>query len=236
MHALAARLLGMSLVRLRILPGALRAALRGRHESPQKLVWVYLSGPAGNLLAAAIFACSQGFGRFLFEANLAIGLLNLIPIHPLDGGQILLLVLYGSVGSSKTLRLLGVLSAAFRSMFFILGILQLVWFGNPSLLIIALAVLPGRKPLEETMSMIRLHSLFNRRQRILKKKIYPARHLVAMEDCSLGEIVQKLDYDRFHIIYVLNSAMEITGRVTEQQILRALQHHGARESVRNILT
>lgn len=236
MHVLAARLVGISLVRFRILPGGLRAALKGWEENRKKLVLVYLSGPAGNFLAAAVLFHSTGFGRILFEANLAIGLFNLVPLHPLDGGQILLMVLYGRMGGSSALALLKKVSAIFRSALFLLGICQLLWFGNPSLIIITMAMLPDRKSLEETMSMIRLQSLFNRRQRLLKKKVYPARHLVALEDCSLGEIVQKLDYDRFHIIYVLNNAMEITGRVTEQQILQALRHHSAHEAVRDIMT
>jgi len=237
MHVLTARLLGMSLVQVRILPGGLRAALRGWGKNRQKLVPVYLSGPAGNLMAAAVlYQQSTGFGRLLFEANLAIGLFNLVPLHPLDGGQILLMALYGRMGGSRALALLKKLSVVFRSAFFLLGIYQLLRFGNPSLLIITLTMLPGRKSLEETVNMIRFSSLFNRRQRLLNKKVYPARHLVAMEDCSLGEILKKLDYDRFHIIYVLNSAMEITGRVTEQQILNALQRHSAREAVRNIMT
>lgn len=83
--------------------------------------------------------------------------------------------------------------------------------------------------------MVRLDNLFSRRQRILKRKTYPARHIVAMEDCSLGEIIQSLDYDRFHIIYVLNSAMEITGSITEQQILKALQTHTSQEAIGNII-
>lgn len=71
--------------------------------------------------------------------------------------------------------------------------------------------------------MEKIENLLNRKKRILKAKIYPVRDIVAMEDCTLGEIIQKLDYDRFHIIYVLNGSFEIVGQITEHQIINAFQ-------------
>ena len=37
---------------------------------------------------------------------------------------------------------------------------------------------------------MRFENLLSRRQRIVKKKVYPVRHIAAMEDCSLGEILK----------------------------------------------
>jgi stage IV sporulation protein FB len=52
-----------------------------------------------------------------------------------------------------------------------------------------------------------------------------------MEDSSLGDIVQKLDYDRFHVLYVLNGDMEIIGQITEQQVVKALQTCSANDRI-----
>ncbi len=224
----------MPLVRIRILPGGLRAELKQGVRSHRKLVLIYLSGPAGNLLAAAAFYGSQGFGRNLFEANLAIGLFNMIPAHPLDGGQILLIILYKRMGGSRAASILKRMSVVLRIVFCLSGILQVVLYKNPSLLI-AVLILPGHKLLEETMGVMRFENLLSRRQRIVKKKVYPVRHIAAMEDCSLGEILKKLDYDSFHIIYLLNNSMEITGSVTEQQILKALENCGSQEPIKSII-
>lgn len=224
----------MPLTQLRLVPGGLLAEFKRSSKSYNKLICVYISGPAGNLLVAVLFSGSRGFGGYIFEANLAIGLFNLIPIHPLDGGQILLIVLYKRLGISHTLALMKKLAIIFKIVFCLLGTLQLIWFKNPSLLVAAL-ILPRKKLLEERMSMMRLENFLNRRQRIIKRKLYPVRHLVAMEDCNLGEIIRRLDYDRFHIIYVLNDAMEIIGRISEHQILKALQTHSSGEAIRDIM-
>ena len=234
MHIVTAHLLKTPLVRIRILPGGLRAELKERDRSYRKLVLIYLSGPVGNLLAAAAFYGSQGFGQNLFEGNLAIGLFNLIPAHPLDGGQILLIILYNRMGGSRAVSVLKRLSVVLRIVFCLSGILQIVLYKNPSLLI-AVLILPGHKLLEESMGVMRFENLFTRRQRIMKKKVYPVRHIAAMEDCSLGEVLKKLDYDSFHIIYLLNNSMEITGSVTEQQILKALENCGSQEPIKSII-
>lgn len=234
MHIVTAHLLKTPLVRIRILPGGLRAELKERDRSYRKLVLIYLSGPVGNLLAAAAFYGSQGFGQNLFEGNLAIGLFNLIPAHPLDGGQILLIILYNRMGGSRAVSVLKRLSVVLRIVFCLSGILQIVLYKNPSLLI-AVLILPGHKLLEESMGVMRFENLFTRRQRIMKKKVYHVRHIAAMEDCSLGEVLKKLDYDSFHIIYLLNSSMEITGSITEQQILKALESCSSQEPIKTII-
>lgn len=71
--------------------------------------------------------------------------------------------------------------------------------------------------------MMKLENLFNRKQRILKKRIYNVRHLVALEECTLGEIMQKLDYDRFHIIYIIDNEMNLVGQISEHQVIKAMQ-------------
>ena len=84
---------------------------------------------------------------------------------------------------------------------FAVGILQIILFKNPSL-IIAAAILPGARLLEEAVSIMKLENLINRKQRIIKKGVYSAGIVVAMEDLTIGDVMQKLDYDRFHLIYI----------------------------------
>ncbi len=79
-----------------------------------------------------------------------------------------------------------------------------------------------------------LESLLNRKQRIRKKKLYPVREFVVMGNCSLLEVMQKLDYDCFHIIYILNDDMKIVGRVTEQDIINAIQTHSHEEKIYDV--
>ncbi|MCX7772864.1 MAG: hypothetical protein N2376_07105, partial [Clostridia bacterium] len=216
-HTLAARLFGVALYAFRPSAIGIRAMLKSSPKSFKKQTLIFLSGPLGNFLMALLLWGSSGFLHTLAEASLAIGWYNLLPMYPLDGGQIFIIVFYKLMGSNKTFRLIKRISLMMKIILGLTGILQVLFFGNPSLLVAAL-MLPGTRLLEETVSMMKLENLLNRKQRIIKKGVYSARHLIVMEDCTLGDVIQKLDYDRFHILYVLNSDMEIIGQITEQQI------------------
>ena len=221
-HALAARLFGVALFSFRPSPIGVRARLKGTLKSFKKQMAIYLAGPMGNFLMALFFYFGGGFAQDLFEANLAIGLFNLLPMYPLDGGQLFIILFYKLAGSNVTFRLIKRLSLMTKMGLVITGLLQIFFLGNPSLLI-AVVMLPGTRLLEETVSIMKLENLINRKQRIISKGVYSARHLVVMDECTLGDVIQKLDYDRFHILYVLDKDMEIIGQITEQQIIKAMQ-------------
>lgn len=221
-HIIAARIFDVALYSFRPSVVGIRARLKGTPKSFKKQTAIFIAGPVGNLILALIFYQGSGFFYNLYEANLAIGLFNLLPMYPLDGGQIFIIILYKLMGSNKTFKFVKRLSLFIKIWVVIMGILQIVLFSNPSLLVAA-GMLPGTRLLEETVSMMKLENLLNRKQRIISKGIYPARHVIVMNECTLGDVIQKLDYDRFHIIYVLNEELEILGQITEQQIIKAMQ-------------
>ncbi len=221
-HIIASRLFGVALYAVKPSIVGIRAQLKGSY-SFRKQMAVYMAGPIGNFLTAALLINTKGFLHNLCEANAAIGLFNLLPLYPLDGGQIFIIISYKLLGGRRTLRAAKRLSAIIKICLLIAGVLQVVFYVNPSLLAAAL-FLPGEKLLEETIGIMRLENLLNRKQRIKKKKLYPVKIFAAMGDCSLLEVVQRLDYDCFHIIYVLNEDMEIIGRITEQDVINAIQN------------
>lgn len=232
-HALAARFCGVALFSVRPSPAGIRARLKGMPKSFKKQTFIFFAGSLGNFLLALVFYRGEDFFHSLFEANLAIGIYNLLPMYPLDGAQIFMIVFYKLAGGARTFRLIKLLSLIMKTVLAAAGIIQVLFLGNPSLLIAAV-FLPGTGILEEKVSMMKLENLLNRRQRIISKGVYPARLVVAMDECTLGDVMQKLDYDRFHIIYVLDREMEIVGRITEQQLIKALQTRSAADRISDV--
>ncbi|WP_235827784.1 CBS domain-containing protein [Acetivibrio saccincola] len=62
-------------------------------------------------------------------------------------------------------------------------------------------------------------NLVYRGSRFKKKGIYPVRELAVMETKSLGDVIKSMDFDRFHIIYVLDENMKLIDVVTEKEVL-----------------
>lgn len=94
-HALAVRVVGgqMTCLRLTALGGVMRYRLF--RPSPAADFWIAAAGPLAGLFAAWIAA---GLGSFRFAgANLLLSLFNLLPVRPLDGGQMLESICRGRV-------------------------------------------------------------------------------------------------------------------------------------------
>ena len=103
------------------------------------------AGPLGNLAMAAVFALMP-FGIFkdLARAGLFIGIFNMIPLYPMDGGNILLVFLYNYVGSRHAYLIMKRTGQGIRFFLLIAGVFLIIHYRNPSLFL-AVIFLPGKE-------------------------------------------------------------------------------------------
>lgn len=88
-HALVARKLGLTVLDVTIWPLGGMARLAGLHERPQAEAPVAAAGPLANLLLAlAAWPLPGEAASGVTLVNLLLGLGNLVPLFPLDGGRI----------------------------------------------------------------------------------------------------------------------------------------------------
>jgi CBS domain-containing protein len=76
---------------------------------------------------------------YLASLNLFLGLFNLVPAFPMDGGRILRGLLAGRMGLLRATRIASAVGKGFAGLFFVVGLLTL----NPFLFLIAFVVLTG---------------------------------------------------------------------------------------------
>jgi stage IV sporulation protein FB len=79
-------------------------------HSYRKDIMVSLAGPGINLLIAMFLACFHIPATLFIIANLAMGLFNLLPIEPLDGGQALYCILCTRFGADRSSRIVAIVS------------------------------------------------------------------------------------------------------------------------------
>lgn len=111
-HALVARRYGFQVqsITLHFLGGV--TAIRGEARSPRQEFWIAVVGPltsigVGAAAVAALFVLPDGSllsltVEGLAGANLLIGVLNLVPGLPLDGGRVLKAAVWGITGRSTS--------------------------------------------------------------------------------------------------------------------------------------
>jgi Zn-dependent protease len=104
-HALTARRFGLGTRAITLWPIGGVAELEGSPRNPREELWIALAGPAVNVVLAAGFGAvawmlglaGGGVGLALLGqlvgalalANIALGVFNLIPAFPMDGGRVL---------------------------------------------------------------------------------------------------------------------------------------------------
>jgi len=170
-HSVVAQRRGLRVLDIVLLPIGGVATLDGKPSRPQDELWIALAGPAVNfVLAFALGSAALGLhsaGLFdiasvksvspswstllalLTAGNLSLGLFNLLPIFPMDGGRVLRALLASRFGMDRATRW----AAGFGQLAAVgMGTLAVV---NGALLLALIAVLvffaAGRERLEATV-------------------------------------------------------------------------------------
>ena len=148
-HYAAARAFGASLRRLRLTAAGAEMAL-ARHTPlpyPAELT-IAAAGPLTNLLLALVLANLLALSnRFLLAGvHLSLGVFNLLPVDPLDGGQILRTLISALWSPTQGQTITAALSLTLSAALALLGILTLLRGSNPSLLVTALWLIARNFP------------------------------------------------------------------------------------------
>lgn len=117
-HALAAAGLGLGISHVELYPFgvALKVKSRVLCSISDELI-LYLSGPLVNA-AAALVSALCGFRGIFFVNNILLFAVNLLPVLPLDGGQLLYGIMWNYLGEARAHRLTRVVSVLTGSIFF----------------------------------------------------------------------------------------------------------------------
>jgi Zn-dependent protease len=138
-HALAARAFGIETAHITLYPFGGVAAITRMPASPKHELVVALAGPAVNFfLASGTAAMWLATGREAFAIvmaiNLVMGVFNLVPAFPMDGGRVLRALLASRLGYVQASRIAMRIGRVFALMFLVLGLASM----NPSLVFVAL--------------------------------------------------------------------------------------------------
>lgn len=195
--------------------------------TPGKEIGVALAGPLTSILLGgicyALHPDPSSLLLFLARTNMTLGLFNLTPALPLDGGRIfrsLLTLILGLYQGTVTVLYLS------RMMAFILGGISL-WGvlaqeGSLFLLIIAFFVYYNAGEERANLSTLMLRYLLKKREDFQEKPYSLLTVLVVQEDLTLKEVVQRLYPHRLHLLYVVDGDLSYQGMFLEMVMIEYL--------------
>ncbi len=243
-HVVVARLNRIPIERLELYPfgGALRIADLELAE-PMAEATTALAGPLQNFLLLGLGQLLAGAGiadeprlEFFLHVNLVMGLFNLLPILPLDGGRVARLILGNRWGYEEAARRLlrwGCVAAVVAAAG---GALALALGSSPlSLWTVAvfLWISARRERPPAHLTFFRLLDLKVRRLR--ERGVLGTEGLIALEGTTVGEVVRCLVPRRYHRVLVADEGLEVLGEITERELTEEVFRGGTGATMGEVL-
>ena len=133
-HVLVANLFGKKVTKIYIRPSGLNVNIQRDYKSNCIWLLIYLAGPISNIFLAVIFNKM----KIVYEINLALATINLIPLYPLDGYNILRMVLEKIFKKEKAKQYTNLISKISFIFLFTLGIVLAIRNKNISIFVMSI--------------------------------------------------------------------------------------------------
>ena len=229
-HIFIAQRLGVKIRGVEILPFGITMRLADSGiKRPVDEIKIALAGPFCNLVVAYLtYGFYGGPSRdFIICTSLAIGLFNLLPVLPLDGGRVLRAVMvmrYGCIKGSKiAMRVTGCLS--FLVVLAGAYVLYVTGF-NFSFLLIGGFLIANITEEKKSTNMIIMKDILYSRKKLGENGSCKGEILVASEKERAKNLLPRLSYDKYYVIEIVDSYMCPICRITETQLIEGIAVYG----------
>ncbi len=223
-HLAAALLIGLKPSYMCFQPFGVNLRLKNRivYSLSDEII-LYLSGPLTNIilsLAALILSVKTGnpLADFFYKENIALFIMNMLPVFPLDGGIILKKIISYKTGSQLAEKITKAISIVI-----ILCITVFLAYGaytsgfNYSALFLAVFLIANIFTQKEKYNVDVLKEIMFYRQKEYKNK--KIRLKVCSADGDMHELVSGFRNDSFYIIILLSSDGSIDEILTETLLI-----------------
>lgn len=139
-HIFVATIFGVECVMLNIRLCGMNAVFMSKNKLSMKWVYILIAGPISNVILAIMFKNVS----LVRDINIALALVNLLPISPLDGFEISKILLSFFMPKKKLESVLKILKVIILLFMILLGIYLTIEMRNPSVLIFVMYVVTLR--------------------------------------------------------------------------------------------
>ncbi len=240
-HVLCAKALNVGISKITIFPFGISAQLKSKYiKSSEKEFAIAFSGPLFNFLLFLLCTLLKHHKSFFAAdycatVSLAMALINLVPVLPLDGGRIMKAILTQKYGIIRAYNFMLGLSRILALL--IIGFAVFVFFlsdFNFSLILISAFLIQNLSYEQKQLPHITLEEISQSPQKLTKKQLFAEKNLCAKESTPASSILRHLSYDYFCTVHIVDSCNHIQKTLTESEILEALTKKGCSTKFRDI--
>ncbi len=228
-HFLVAWQTGHKIYKIELFPFGGMAEYKGLLEmDPWSELRIALAGPLFNLILAVLFflmgrrfnLIPVDYCNLLIKYNLILGVFNLLPALPLDGGRVLRSILVSKTGfkkgtniSIKTAKIIAVTGG-------LAGITALLLNQSNLWILFISFFVYGAATREENKVIYSLLTYLTRRKEFIENiRIKPAIVRAVRGNIFLQEVVGSIIPGKFNLFCVLDKDLDLVGIITEIRLL-----------------
>ena len=202
---------------------------------------IALAGPFVNIILAIlgfalwwIFPESYIYTKLFVFANLFTGLINFLPVFPMDGGRVMLALLSKKHSRNKALKIT-TYTGIITSFLLVLGFVVSTFFVvNFTLLTLGIFCFFTASFQDKTSVYERSNFLDNKNLSLNQGLI--VRELAVSENTTLYKIVSQIRQDSITNFRVIDKNLKTLGIIEEKQINKLIQIYPATTTLKTILT
>ena len=222
-HLAAAKFIGLSVSHITLYPFGVNLKLKNTMlYSVSDEIILYMSGPLTNALAALAIVPFMNDSAFLYELyikNIALFIINILPIMPLDGGMTLKKILNYKLGYRTATVFMKVISTVMLFCFtlFLLYALYKNEF-NVSMCIFALFLVGNVFMSKEKYNYDFIKELTCNRKKS-KMQVYKAKIIGAKKGTGLVEIAKEFNFSSNYFVMLVNDKNHCVDIMSEEEVI-----------------
>lgn len=238
-HVITARALGIKVNAVELTPFGGQAHIEDfTGLEPDKELFMSLAGPLASLTLAAFFylvptSLDAETSLWLMRFNLFLGLFNLLPALPMDGGRVLRSWLSPWLGFRRATRL-----AAFMGMLCAVTIAAHGYYYTTGTLTMAQEIMAGvvlfwfalRESRFLAYSFMRY--LIHKKSELNRLGLLETRQLVSSWDTPVKNLLKDTRPKHYLIVVVLDDSHHVAGIYTEAEIIECFMEKGPMTTLR----
>lgn len=198
----------------------------------QKII-LYLSGPLFNLICSIIFFVIGRYYNFnwikiCITINFALGIFNLLPSYPLDGGRILEIIINKKIIYKKAREVVVKVSFVIAAILMNLFILTIyIHKANISLLISSVLITYSTILEKRSTMYLMMGEIFRKKERLVQKQYIENKSFSMYYKSDLLEVIKVFDKNKYNIIYAVDDNFKVIDKIYEEEIIEGLKVYGS---------